>query len=85
MPRSPLGDKAPRLRQVFSWVNLLTPGVLLVGAFGAVVEWRPGGYILVVGLTLSVVVNVAIGVVAYYGTMNRPWPRVQPLTDDDDW
>jgi hypothetical protein len=75
----------PALRQVFSWVNLLTPGVLLVGAYGALLEWRPGAYLLIAALTLSVAANLAVGVLAYRRTMSRPWPRVQPLTDDDDW
>jgi hypothetical protein len=81
----PSNDSAPVLRQVFSWVNLVTPGLLLVGAYGAVFEWRPGAYLMVAALTFSVVANLAVGVLAYRATMNRPWPKVRPLTDDDDW
>jgi hypothetical protein len=80
-PLSPPGD---RLREAFSWVNLLTPGVLVVGAYGALLEWRPAAYVLLAALTVLVLANLAVGVLAYRATMNRPWPRVRPL-DGDDW
>jgi hypothetical protein len=70
---------------VFSWVNFVTPGLLLVGAYGAVLEWKPGAYLMLAALTISVVANLAVGILAYRAVMNRPWPKVRPLTDDDDW
>lgn len=56
-----------------------------MGAYGAVFEWRPGAYVMVAALTLSVFGNLAVGALAYRQTMNSSWPRVQPLRDDDDW
>jgi hypothetical protein len=85
IPRSPLSGTTPLLRHLFSWINLVAPGLLLVGAYGAVFEWRPGAYVMVAALTLSVFANLAVGALAYRQTMNCPWPRVQPLRDDDDW
>jgi hypothetical protein len=81
----PSSETTPVLRQVFSWVNLLTPGLLLVGAYGAVLEWKPGAYLMIAAVTLSVVANLAVGILAFRATMNRPWPQVRRLTDDDDW
>jgi hypothetical protein len=85
MSTSPLSGTTPVLRHVFSWVNLLTQGVLLVGAAGAVLEWRAGAYLMLAALTLSVVANLVVGALAYRKTMHRPWPDVRPLRDDDDW
>jgi hypothetical protein len=80
-----LSGSPPVLRRVFSSVNLLTSGLLLLGAYGAVLDWRPSAYLLVATLTVSVVANLTVGVLAYRATMNRPWPQVRPLPDDDDW
>jgi hypothetical protein len=74
-----------RLREVFAWVNLVMPGVLIVGAYGALLEWKPAAYLLVAAVTVTFVANLCIGVLAYRATMNRPWPAVRPLTDEDDW
>ena len=67
------------------WVNLVTPGVLVVGAYGALLDWEPAAYLLLAALSVLVLANLGVGVLAYRGVMNRPWPAVRPLGDDDDW
>jgi hypothetical protein len=77
--------RGTRLRDVFAWVNLVTPGVLGVGTFGAILEWKPAAYLLVAALSVLVFANLGVGVLAYRAAMNRPWPAVRALGDDDDW
>jgi hypothetical protein len=36
----------------------------------------------VIGLFLT---HLTVGVVGYRQTMRRPWPKVPPLEDDDEW
>jgi hypothetical protein len=76
---------ATRLRNVFSWLNLAMPGVLALGAFGALLEWKPAAYLILAAVTVLVVANLGVGVLSYRATMSRPWPAVRPLDDDDDW
>jgi hypothetical protein len=85
MERSPGSKPGTRLRAVFVWVNLVTPGALVVAAYGALLEWKPAAYMLVAALTVLVLANLGVGVLAYRGVMSRPWPAVRPLGDDDDW
>jgi hypothetical protein len=33
----------------------------------------------------SISCHLVIGVAAYRSVMKRPWPKVAPLDDDDDW
>jgi hypothetical protein len=67
----------------------LLPGfdlLLFVGGFGAALSWRPGAFLMLTGAAGLLTTHLFIGVSAYRETMNRPWPRVQPLPeDDDDW
>jgi hypothetical protein len=86
MERSQLGTTPqPRLREVFASINLVTPGLLVVGAYGALLEWRPAAYLLLAAVTVLVFANLAVGVLAYRSAMNRPWPPIRPLRDEDDW
>jgi hypothetical protein len=67
----------------------LLPGfdlLLFAGAFGAALSWRPGAFLLLIAAAGLLTTHLFIGVSAYRETMNRPWPPVQPLAeDDDDW
>jgi uncharacterized iron-regulated membrane protein len=58
--------------------------LLLVGAFGALVSWRPGAFLMVTGAVGLFVTHLFIGISVYREAMNRPWPSVRPLPDDDD-
>ena len=77
----------PDLHRLWRLTTLGSHAVLAAGVVSAVVtasSWRPAAWLLVGAVTLLMVSRVAIGAVAYRRLMNRPWPRVEPLPDDDD-
>lgn len=60
--------------------------LLVVGAVLAAADSRVGAVALLVALGGLLAVHLAVGVWGYRRVMARPWPAVQPLTDeDDDW
>jgi hypothetical protein len=69
----------------WGWASLAFELALTFGAFLAVAAWRPAAVIMIGAFTLGVAAHVALAVVKYRRTMTRPWPKVQPLPDDDDW
>ncbi len=58
--------------------------LLFVGAFGAALSWRAGAFLMLTGVGGLLTAHLFIGVSAYRETMNRPWPPVKPLPDNDD-
>jgi hypothetical protein len=60
-------------------------GLFLVGAFAAVVGWEPGVVVMLAGFVGLLGAHLAAGIAAYRRIMSRPWPRVPPLEDDDEW
>jgi membrane-associated PAP2 superfamily phosphatase len=80
----PPGERA-RLRLVFSWVGLLGTGLLAIGGLAAAWDWEPGAYVMIGALASMVLAHLVVGVVGYLQVMSRPWPRVRPLEDEDDW
>jgi hypothetical protein len=73
------------LRLVFSWVNVVGTAVIAIGGLGAVWDWKPGAYVMIAALAVMVLAHVVVGVLGYLEAMSRPWPRVRPLDDEDDW
>lgn len=65
----------------------LTPhvcgAVMLVGIYGALMNWRIGAYLAVAGVFGMIAGHVVIGLIAYRRVMARPWPKVPPLSNDD--
>ena len=65
---------------------LLVADVLLVG--GAVVAVTTGATlaaVLLVAVMLGrIATDLVVGLIGYRNAMRRPWPRVEPLVDDDD-
>ena len=60
--------------------------VFLACALAAVFAgWRPAAFVIVAAFTMLLAVHLLVGAVAYRRVMNRPWPRVRPLDDDDEW
>lgn len=55
------------------------------GVYAAAFGHRFGAYLLLSGFALTLVIHLALGVVGYREVMNRPWPQVPPLEDDDEW
>jgi hypothetical protein len=56
----------------------------VVGVLLAFVDADVGVAVIATSLGLLVAAQVTIAVVHYRRTMRRPWPAVEPLTDDDD-
>jgi hypothetical protein len=59
--------------------------LLFTGLFAAMAGARIGAYLLLAGLGVQLGCDLALGVRSYRSTMGRPWPRVAPIVDDDDW
>jgi hypothetical protein len=58
--------------------------LLIVGAYGAALGWRPGAYLLLTAVFGLLAGHLLAGLIEYRRIMRRPWPQVPPLTDDDD-
>ena len=71
------------LQRLWRRLDLVFKAVLVAGAVAAASGWRPAAAVLLAALAGLVGSHVAIGVVAYRRTMRRPWPRVEPLPDED--
>jgi hypothetical protein len=68
---------------VYAWAvaNFVLYGSVLVGlAF----ESRRAGVIAIAAFAVILSMHLLAGVFEYRRTMQRPWPDVPPLTDDDD-
>jgi hypothetical protein len=59
--------------------------VMMVGLYAAVFGQRWGAYLTLGGLSTHFVANWLIALRAYRRVMRRPWPKVAPIVDDDDW
>ena len=57
---------------------------MLGGGYSAVLGWHPGAYIAIGGMVCLIASHSLLGVIAYRRVMSRPWPKVAPLSDDDD-
>jgi hypothetical protein len=57
---------------------------LIGGVYSALLGWRPGAFLAIAGLSGTVVFHLVGGLIEYRRTMNRPWPKVPPLDDEDD-
>ena len=72
-----------RLSAFWAWLDVVFSGVLILGILLLVVSWRPAAVLVVGGLGGLFAGHIAIGAVAYRRTMRRPWPKVEPVPDDD--
>jgi hypothetical protein len=70
---------------VFSWVNVLGSALIGIGGLGALWDWEPGAYVMIAALAITVSAHLVVGALAYLDVMRRPWPRVRPIDDEDDW
>jgi hypothetical protein len=76
---------APRLVLRLISLGYLGATVLLIGGlYVAVLGRRLGAYLALTGLVLRIGGHLIAGVFAYRGVMNRPWPKVAQLRDDDE-
>ena len=71
-----------------AWGSLVTSATAVIAAAAAAAvlfESRLAAWALVGAAVLLFLSRFTIGVVSYRRVMSRPWPRVAPLPDDDDW
>jgi hypothetical protein len=73
------------LEWIWSLADLGFTAVLVAGILAALAGFRVGAYLMLGALCGTLSVHLAVAVVGYRRTMARPWPRVEPLDDDDDW
>ncbi len=58
---------------------------LIVGFYGGLLGWRGGAFLMLTAVVGSISCHLVIGITSYRSVMRRPWPKVAPLDDDDDW
>jgi hypothetical protein len=46
---------------------------------------RIAAVLMVTGIVGMFLTRLIAGIVVYRQTMRRPWPKVPPIEDDDDW
>jgi hypothetical protein len=60
-------------------------GALFAAVTAAVLfRWEPAAWAIVAIITAEFAVYLVVAVIFYRRTMRREWPKVEPLTDDDD-
>lgn len=61
--------------------------VLLYGsvAAGFVFESRFAVFVALAAFSVTLAVHLGVSILEYRRIMRREWPKVEPLTDDDDW
>jgi hypothetical protein len=64
---------------------VLALALLFAGLFAAMTGTRIGAFVLLAGLGIQLGCDLGLGVLSYRSTMRRPWPKVAPIVDDDDW
>lgn len=78
--------RPPRRAVVAGWAyGYGTLCLMAAGVGGALLGWRPSAFLLVGYIVLQLAVHLALGTIGYRSLMEREWPKVRPLEDDDDW
>ena len=89
MARAQGDDPLPKLALTvhpgLAWPFAVAWAALAIGLFVAAMGHPIGAYLLISGLLLQLSLDVLVGVASYRDVMNRPWPDVTPLDEDDDW
>jgi hypothetical protein len=77
-------DRTPFL-VACAWLLPACTFAMLIGMYGAALGWRPAAFVMLAGALGRGSLDLVAGITLYRKTMARPWPRVAPLADDDDW
>jgi uncharacterized protein (DUF58 family) len=77
-------DGPSRLVIAIARLDLLWLALLVGGAYSAALGWRPGAILMLTALLGLLVGHLVTGFSEYRRLMNRPWPQVSPLEEDDD-
>jgi Na+/melibiose symporter-like transporter len=73
-----------RLDSLWQVLGTVATGAVVIGAFAALAGWSPAAWILVAVVAAAVVGHLVVAILRYRKIMRRPWPKVEPLPDDDD-
>lgn len=73
------------LARFFGLADSIFTLLIVVGALAAIGGWLSGIYLALAGFGGHLMGHLIVGVVGYRDVMRRPWPKVPPLDDDDDW
>jgi hypothetical protein len=61
-------------------------GLLLFGGlFVVLFALRLATFLMLAGAVGMFGTRLVVGVIEYRRTMRRPWPRVPPIEEDDEW
>jgi hypothetical protein len=78
-------EAPPRWMVIGVYFYALVEFVLYGSVFvGLVFQSRPAAYAAVGAFAAVFTLHLLAGVIEYWRTMRRPWPKVAPLADDDD-
>ena len=58
---------------------------IAVGAYAAVARSTPAAVVMLAVVGAAAATRLAAAAVGYRRVMRRPWPKVAPLDDEDDW
>jgi hypothetical protein len=81
-------------RNIFDsfWVKSAVSGyyLLFLALYGSMFvgfafESRVAAFVVVGALVATLIVHIAVALLTYHHVMQREWPKVEPLDDDDDW
>ena len=78
-------DRPGRIALVVSRLSLVWLLLLVVGAYGGLLGWRGGAFVMLAAVCGRVAGHLLVGVTEYRRIMRRPWPKVAPLDDEDEW
>jgi hypothetical protein len=74
------------------WMRLASLGYFLLFALlygsvaaGFLFESRAAVFVALGAFVATLAVHLVVSIVAYRRIMGREWPKVEPITDDDDW
>jgi hypothetical protein len=82
----------PSELEIRPWMRLASLGyfllfVLLYGsvAAGFVFESRLAVFVALAAFVATLAAHLVPSIVVYRQVMRREWPKVEPITDDDEW
>jgi len=77
------GERVPDRDPSLAYVALCV--LMLAGVYTAILGHRLGAWIFLSGVIGQLALDLTVAIVGYRDVMNRPWPKVMPLDDEDDW
>ena len=85
MARGSASDLRPTAARLFAgpadaWFAL---AVIAAGVTAVATGWHWAGYFLVAALGMRLAAHLTAGLAGFRSAMERPWPQVRPLDDDD--